>query len=45
MNQNELYRIQIFTDILEKGLKISKAAKLLGLSPRQVKFVFAGFAG
>jgi len=37
MNQNELYRIQIFTDILEKGLKISKAAKLLGLSPRQVK--------
>jgi len=37
MNQNELDRIQVFQDLLEKRLKTSKAAKLLGLSPRQVK--------
>src|SRR3990167_2789009 len=37
MNENELDRAEIFKKILEKRLKLSKAAKLLGISVRQVK--------
>lgn len=37
MSTNELDRIDVFRRILEKKLKLSKAAKLLGLSIRQVK--------
>ena len=37
MNDNELNRVAIFDKILEKKLKLSKAAKLLGVSVRQIK--------
>lgn len=37
MNINELERVEIFKKVLEKRMKNSKAAKLLGLSIRQVK--------
>ncbi len=36
MNEKELDRVEIFRKVLDKSLKQSKAAKLLGLSPRQI---------
>ena len=37
MNSNDLYRLEILTKVREKCLKQSKAARLLGVSPRQIR--------